>query len=852
MKLRFRLTFIFALLSTGIIALVSVILLRQARLLQTSVASENILNVCYAESVLAQQQLDIFMNVIDTVAKIYSSFKEIDINLRREYFDDMILSTVKSNPNFIGIYSVWKPGVIDNGNPIYSTLYTREHGTREQDIITRYDFSVWNEPEYSRCQESIRNNEAWQWMLPFPIPFVNRGNDTHVIFMTAPIIDNITGELYGCVGTGIDLRPLKEHIGNLSPYNTGKVQLVSTAGTIVAHADASKIGGDFHDVLLDQLGAEGIKQLEDSLNAGNYHKFSFNKNIVITYPVHVGTTKTFWSIVVEVPEKTVLAEVYQMRVFTIIFALSMVIIASVIIFIIVVAAMKPIEKVVAFLRSIVETGSSHSLNLARQLEIKSKDEIGELSNRLNEAFSTIGDLIRKMKYKVNALTNTGHELSANMAKTSGAVDQITVNFNEMKTVIGKQEQSAAEAESAVKAIQTNISNLDTMIEGQSVDMNASSAAIEEMTANIHSVTQTLIENSKNVDELTAASGNGKTGLQKVAQEIQEIAKDSEGLLEINAVMENIASQTNLLSMNAAIEAAYAGEAGRGFAVVAGEIRKLAETSGQQSKTTAAMLKKIKTSIDSITNSSNEVLDRFEVIDTGVKTVSKHEQNIRSAMEEQEVGGRKILDSMGRLKDINATVKKGSEGMLESGNHLIRQTNEFIQISNSSVNGMNDIVNGAMREIKTAVGLVDEMSAENSRNFDELKAESQKFKVESGNEKKKVIVVDDEETVLTLTKAALGENYDVTTVTSGQDALNLFFQGYVPDLALLDLSMPDMGGWDIFIRIRDINRLHNTPIMIYTTSEDPKDKAQARELMAVDYVHKPAKKAELLERIRKHI
>jgi len=114
--------------------------------------------------------------------------------------------------------------------------------------------------------------------------------------------------------------------------------------------------------------------------------------------------------------------------------------------------------------------------------------------------------------------------------------------------------------------------------------------------------------------LQSSSEEGGHGLKEVSVDIQEIAKESDGLMEINAVMENIASQTNLLSMNAAIEAAHAGEAGKGFAVVADEIRKLAESSSDQSKTIGTVLKKIAESIKNITGSTDNVLKKFEAID----------------------------------------------------------------------------------------------------------------------------------------------------------------------------------------------------------------------------------------------
>jgi CheY-like chemotaxis protein len=119
-------------------------------------------------------------------------------------------------------------------------------------------------------------------------------------------------------------------------------------------------------------------------------------------------------------------------------------------------------------------------------------------------------------------------------------------------------------------------------------------------------------------------------------------------------------------------------------------------------------------------------------------------------------------------------------------------------------------------------------------------------------KKKVLVIDDDETTLTMTKSALKNDYNVTTANSGKAALNMFLEGYTPHLILLDLYMPETGGWDTFIRIRNLSRLHQTLIAIYTTSENPEDKAKAKEFGAVEYIHKPLSVNELSEKIAKLI
>jgi methyl-accepting chemotaxis protein len=249
-----------------------------------------------------------------------------------------------------------------------------------------------------------------------------------------------------------------------------------------------------------------------------------------------------------------------------------------------------------------------------------------------------------------------------------------------------------------------------------------------MLANIQSVTNTLIKNTDNVHELMEASEVGKTGLQEVAQDIQEISRESEGLLEINAVMENISSQTNLLSMNAAIEAAHAGEAGKGFAVVADEIRKLAESSSEQSKTISTVLKKIKTSIDKITQSTDNVLNKFGAIDGAVNIVADQEGNIRNAMEEQGQGSKQILDAIGKLNDITQQVKGSSLEMLEGSKEVIKEGGNLEKATEEITGGMNEMAAGA-DQINIAINQVNDLSTKNRENIDILVREVSRFKVE---------------------------------------------------------------------------------------------------------------------------
>jgi methyl-accepting chemotaxis protein len=548
--------------------------------------------------------------------------------------------------------------------------------------------------------------------------------DQLITTVTVPVKKD--GKVIGTVNIDIAISKLQEQTQKIKPYEGSVAMVFSSAGQVSAHFDPARLGKCMGDTETDLAGSY-LEDLIQAVRRGEIFSFSHyiplinEEMIIICVPFTVGKTTTPWSLAVGVPTKVITGPLYRMLGISAVIGVITIVFTALAALLISRSISSPLKNMITIFKDIGEG------NLTKRLDLKNRDEIGEMARSFDATMDKIRNLIMVIRNKALALSDTGSELSSNMVETAASINEITANIQSMKNQAANQSSGVEEAAAAMERITVIINDLSGHIDHQSESVAQSSSAIEEMLANIQSVTQTLIKNAGNVKDLSDASEIGRTGLQEVSSDIQAVSRESEGLLEINGVMKNIASQTNLLAMNAAIEAAHAGEAGRGFAVVADEIRKLAESSGEQSKIIAATLKMIKTSIDKIIQSADVVLNRFEVIDRGIKIVSGQEEHIRTAMEEQGAGSQQILEAVSRLNEITGMVKNGAKEMLSGSKEVIEESQTMEGISREITHGMQEMAAGA-DQINTVVIRVNEISEENKGNIDALMEEVGKFNV----------------------------------------------------------------------------------------------------------------------------
>jgi methyl-accepting chemotaxis protein len=384
---------------------------------------------------------------------------------------------------------------------------------------------------------------------------------------------------------------------------------------------------------------------------------------------------------------------------------------------------RPLERTADSLKQIAMGDGDLSLRLSEARG----DEIGRLARHFNNFVVRLGEIIRSVQDGTESLLHNAVELESDTEDSRLSAESIEGLVGRVAEQISHQDGSISQSSASVEEITGNITSLEQVIRRLSSSIDDSAAGVEEMAANISSITRNLERVDTFVDKLVESSEHGRTTVGMVKDRITEVVDQSEQLQKANQLIASISAQTNLLAMNAAIEAAHAGEYGRGFAVVADEIRNLAENSARQSKIISGELKKTREYITNAVHASNEVDEAFGSMREMVNTVNDLETSVRDSLREQERGGESVLTNLQEMRDLGGQVNGGIAEISTGSRTIVEEMTKLVEISRQVTMLMEEISSGTSM-ITGTTEAVQQKSNRNRELVESISREAGRFKV----------------------------------------------------------------------------------------------------------------------------
>ena len=475
------------------------------------------------------------------------------------------------------------------------------------------------------------------------------------------------------------------------------LMMIQKDGTILA--DTSPANNNFKNIK-----DVNIPSFDKLLSAGSSGSINVDGKDYFTQIVN--NKKTGYQIVAFSPKENVFSTFYKTLRITI---LSCGLISFFVAFITAIVArrvMKPLRVIRDNILEYTNDIAHGNAKLSKRVKVKSRDEIGDVADGFNAFSETLQKIIESMKQSKQSLASAGISLKTGTNETSASISQIMSSISGLEGNLATQTNSVDQTTGRINDIIGNIHALESLVKTQSRVVQEASSSVEQMIGNISEVDHSVDKMASSFGVLAQDAEKGAATQMQLQSQIAEIETQSKLLNDANIVIANIASQTNLLAMNAAIEAAHAGEAGKGFAVVADEIRKLSETSTAQSKTIGAQLRRIQETINTVVTSTQQGVQSYTNLANEIHGTDLLVQQIKAAMTVQQEGSAQITGALRNMNDSTSEVQKASQKMTEESRIIVGEVGTLQKETEAMRRSMAEMTHGADRIGEMGVSLTE--------------------------------------------------------------------------------------------------------------------------------------------------
>lgn len=536
----------------------------------------------------------------------------------------------------------------------------------------------------------------------------------------------IRGRFVGVVGIDFDLNSFNPIIKETKRFANDYSFIMSHGQALIVHPTQEIIGKTYREVLPDLDAKYRVTEQLEKHERVQYYDTSIKTgktNLATFVPFQVSNSSFWWTFGISIPLDELNADTFSTLLTISIIAIGGL---SVLVFFALflgTLVVRPIRTLGLTLHDIAEGEGDLTKRMA---DIKDH-ELGTMADSFNRFSDRLSAIIAKLKLSAQGLSESGNELTTKIAETRLAVGEIGTGLEAVEAAMEQQNVQTQSVDQGMDQMDSVVVKLKMAIDEQSSGLTESSASIEEMVSNIQSIDRSIDHIGNAMGNLVERSDRGKAALDGLRQGIAAIESESKSLQAANSVIATIAAQTNLLAMNAAIEAAHAGDAGAGFSVVADEVRKLAETAATQSKQTAQVLRMVISRVNAIVLQAGLTSGAFQEIGGQVGEVSRLVMEVKNAMSEQSAGSLQVLEALTHIQESTEKVRETSASVEET-EEQVRQAMKVLRSASMKVNQGIQTVGGQSFAIS---GISDKMAELGNRNYlliQEIADEAGKFKI----------------------------------------------------------------------------------------------------------------------------